>query len=226
MSHGAAQTTMRSMLKLGARGRTQTTRPDGPVASPEAHRRGRCARALSATAVPQCGRKGVTLKKHKGAVVSSLLVLAAVSAGSALAGPTTGSRIVPFTASYAGAAVVTVTDNVADISANGAGKGAPIGVGKVTGVGKGDSSQQPCVPFTGTGSLAGTKGTVNFKVLPASSGCGDEGGHNFTISAKTIVTGGTKAFEKAKGPLKLTGIYDRDAGTFTVKFSGKLTLPK
>jgi len=166
------------------------------------------------------------LSKSISAALVALVSVAAVSAGSALAGTTGGTKIVPFTASYAGTAVVKVTDQIADISATGPGKGTPIGAGKVTGVGQGDSSQQPCVPFTGTGSLVGVKGTVKFKVLPGSTGCGDEGGHSFTISAKTVVTGGTKAFVKAKGPLKLTGMYDRDAGTFTVKFSGKLTLPK
>lgn len=166
------------------------------------------------------------MSKSVSAAVAALCFVAVVGTGSALAGTTAGTKIVPFTASYAGTAVVKVTDQVADITATGPGKGTSIGVGKVTGVGTGDSSQQPCVPFTGTGVLTGTKGTVKFKVLPGSSGCGDEGGHAFTITAKTMVTGGTKAFLKAKGALKLTGTYDHDAGTFAVKFSGKLTLPK
>ena len=228
MPRGVPQTTMRNMFKLGAQRDDAGGLIDhGLAAASEAHRHAGAYEPSLATAVSQCGRKGVTLKKLTGAVASSLLVLAAVTAGSAFAASTTGStKIVAFTASYAGAAVVTVTDNVADISANGAGKGPTIGAGKVKGAGKGDAAQQPCVPFNGTGSLAGTKGTVLFKVLTGSTGCGDEGGHSFTISAKVAVTGGTKAFLKAKGPLKLTGTYDRDAGTFAVKFTGKLTLPK
>ena len=69
---------------------------------------------------------------------------------------------------------VGVDGSVVDITANGAGKGTPIGVSKVTGKGKGDSSAQPCVPFIGTGALVGLgKTKLTFKVVPGSSGCGD-----------------------------------------------------
>ena len=97
------------------------------------------------------------------------LVLAGIAATVAFAATT-----VPFTAKYAGTAVTKATDNVVDITANGKGTGTLIGLGKITGAGKGDSSQQPCVPFTGLGKMSGPGGTITFKVNPQSSGCGDE----------------------------------------------------
>jgi hypothetical protein len=156
-----------------------------------------------------------------------MLAVAAVCAGSATAG-SAATKIVPFTASFKGNATVTVTDQVASISTTGAGVGSPLlmGAAKITGTGTGDASQQPCVPFTGTGSMVGTKGKLFFKVVPGSQGCGDEAGQSFTVTGHALVTKGTGKLLKAKGTLKLTGTYDRGAGTFTVKFTGKLTLPK
>ena len=155
------------------------------------------------------------------AVTATVFLLGAASAG-AVAGKT---KIVSFTAKYAGTATVLVNDNVANISANGVGTGTLIGKSKITGKGIGDASQQPCVPFTGPGSMTNSKGTkLNFKVLPGSTGCGDEAGQVFSVVGRAKVLGGTKVFKKAKGNLKLTGVYDRGQGTFSVKFAGKLTV--
>jgi len=156
------------------------------------------------------------------ATAIAAVVIVGVSSASAAAGKT---KIVSFTAKYAGTATVLVTDTVANISANGVGTGTLIGKSKITGKGLGDASQQPCVPFTGPGSMANSKGSkLNFKVLPGSTGCGDEEGQVFSITGRAKVLGGTKVFKKAKGTLKLTGVYDRGQGTFSVKFTGKLTV--
>lgn len=156
-------------------------------------------------------------------VLTALLMLGALLVGSAIASGAGSVKIVNFTAKYAGKATVKVTGDVADISATGAGTGTPIGPGKVTGVGTGDTSQQPCVPWTGTGVMTGTKNTkVTFKMLPGSQGCGDEQGNVFSIVGRAQVTKATGKLAKAKGTLKLTGVYDRGAGTFSAKFSGKL----
>jgi hypothetical protein len=73
--------------------------------------------------------------------------------------------------------------------------------------------------------MANTTGTkILFKVLPGSTGCGDEEANVFSVSGRAQVTGGTKAFRKAKGSLKFTGVYDKGQGTFSVKFTGKLTV--
>jgi hypothetical protein len=57
-----------------------------------------------------------------------------------------------------------------------------------------------------------------------SQGCGDEAGEVFSVTGRIIVTGGAGTYKKAKGNLKITGIYDRSKGTFSVKLTGKLTV--
>jgi hypothetical protein len=136
----------------------------------------------------------------------TLAVAALASAAAASALP---SSSVPFTAKYAGQASTKVDGNTANISA--------------TGTGTGDSSQQPCVPFGGLGKLTGVAGTtVTFKVISTSQGCGDEGGHVFSLKGTATVLKATGKLAKAKGSLRFTGIYDRDGGTFSVKFTGTL----
>ncbi len=155
-------------------------------------------------------------------IAAALATAMSIAAG-ALASTTGGTATIAFTAKYAGTAVVKVTDDVAAISATGTGKGTVLGAGKITGKGTGDASQQPCVPFGGTGMLTGlAKTTIAFKVVSTSKGCGDEAGQYFSISGKALVTKATGKLAKAKGTLKFTGLYNRGAGTFTVKFSGSL----
>ena len=155
--------------------------------------------------------------------LAAALAAAMLVAGSAIAGTTTSAKTIAVTATYKGAAVTKVTDNVADISATGAGKGTIIGAGKLTGKGTGDASQQPCVPFGGTGKMTGVAGTtIVFKVPRTSKGCGDEAGELFSISGKATVVKATGRLANAKGTLKFTGLYNRGAGTFSVKFTGTL----
>jgi hypothetical protein len=132
---------------------------------------------------------------------------------------------VPFTAKYSGQASTKVDGDIANISATGTGTGTLIGKGKLTGTGTGDSSQQPCVPFGGLGKLTGVASTtVTFKVISTSTkGCGDEGGHVFSLKGTASVLKATGKLARAKGTLRFTGIYDRDGGTFSVKFTGTLT---
>jgi hypothetical protein len=158
--------------------------------------------------------------KKLGIATAFAVAAVAVATASALA---TTSKLVPFAAKYSGTAVVQVNDQVADITATGKGTGTLLGTGKIAGTGKGDTSQQPCVPFTGPGSLVGTGGKLLFTVIAGSTGCGDEGGQVFSIVGKAKVTKGTGKLLKAKGTLKFTGVYDRGAGTFSVKFKGTLT---
>ena len=166
------------------------------------------------------------MRTHRfGIAAAGVIATAALAAGVGAAATSAGTATaVPFKASYAGTAVVKVADNVADITATGAGKGTPIGVSKLTGKGKGDSSVQPCVPFTGTGALIGAgKTKLTFKVIPGSSGCGDESGQVFSISARATVIKGYGKLANVRGKLKITGVYDRGKGTFTAKFAGTLT---
>ncbi len=176
--------------------------------------------------------KGVTLKLFRISIAVGMIAAAAAMATSAVAGTAAKPKIVPFTASFAGKAVVTVTDQVVDISTTGAGVGTPLlmGAAKITGVGTGSTvgvgADNPCVPFTGTGSMTGVKGKLTFKLVQGSQACGDEAQQMFTVTGRATVTGGAGRLAKAKGPLKLTGTYDRGAGTFNAKLAGKLTLPK
>jgi hypothetical protein len=151
-------------------------------------------------------------------VAAAVAALVAAAAASALP-----AKSVPFTASYSGQASTKVDGSVATISANGTGKGTLIGAGKLTGNGTGDSSQQPCVPFGGLGKMTGTAGTtISFKVLTTAQGCGDEGGHVFTLKGYATVHKATGKLANAKGTLKFTGLYSRVDGTFNVKFTGTL----
>jgi hypothetical protein len=156
-------------------------------------------------------------------IAVAVVALAALLVGSAIASGAASVKIINFSAKYAGTATVKVTGDVADISATGTGAGVPIGKGKLTGAGTGDATQQPCVPWGGSGVMTGTKNTkVFFKMLSGSQGCGDEEGNTFSINARAQVTKATGTLAKAKGTLKVTGVYDRGAGTFSAKFSGKL----
>lgn len=158
-------------------------------------------------------------------LIMSALAAVMVLAGTAVAGTSTSTATIAFTAKYAGTAVTSVSDNVVAISATGKGTGPQIGAGKIVGKGTGDSSDpQNCIPFFGTGTMTGTAGTtVAFKVLNISKGCGDEAGQLFSVSGKATVLKATGKLLKAKGTLKFTGTYNRGSGAFSVKFTGTLT---
>ena len=153
----------------------------------------------------------------------ALVALVGLILGSAVATGAPGVKIINFSAKYSGTATVKQTGDVADIAAKGTGAGVPIGAGTITGAGTGDATQQACNAWGGTGLLKGTKGSISFKMLPGTQGCGDEEGNVFSLSGYAVVTKATgKLLAKAKGKLKVTGTYDRGAGTFTAKFTGKL----
>ena len=139
------------------------------------------------------------------------------------AGSTATVKQVAFTGSYSGTANVQVNGSVANISVNGTGTGTALGAGSISGNGTGDSTQQPCVPFAGPGTMTGPGGKLIFTVPQGAQGCGDEAGQVFAVVGKANVTNGTGKLKKAHGILKFTGTYDRGAGTFSVKFKGILS---
>jgi hypothetical protein len=147
------------------------------------------------------------------------LFAAALLATSATAAP---KKSIPISGTYTGTASTKVDNNVATIAANGAGKATALGAGKLTGNGTGDASQQPCVPFLGTGTLSGTAGVITFKVPTGANGCGDEGGHVFSIKGIFQVVKATGKLAKAKGTIRFTGTYNHDDGSFSVKLLGSL----
>jgi hypothetical protein len=146
---------------------------------------------------------------------------AAVVAASAVAAPT---KSIPIAGHYAGTASTNVDGNTVTIAANGKGTIAKFGAGTIIGNGAGDSTQQPCVPFAGTGKITAPGGTVlTYTVPTGATGCGDEGGHTFSVKGVLRITKATGKLAKAKGTLRFSGVYDRDGGTFDVKLTGTLT---
>jgi hypothetical protein len=153
------------------------------------------------------------------------IVLGAVAVlliGSAIASGAASVKTINFTAKYSGNATVKQTGDTVDISAKGTGTGVPIGAGSITGIGSGEAKSQPCNAWGGTGVLKGKKGTISFKMLPGTQACGDEDATFFSVVGYAQVTKATGKLAKAKGKLKVTGSYDRSAGTFSTKFAGKL----
>jgi hypothetical protein len=141
------------------------------------------------------------------------------------AGIAAKAKTVAFTATYSGTAVVQTTDSSAAIQASGTGSGTNLGASKITGNGSANTTIQPCAPFTGPGTMTAANGTkLAFAVTSGSQGCGDDQGQVFSLSGKAKVTSGAGKLAKAKGTLRFSGVYDRGAGTFTVKFTGTLTL--
>ena len=159
--------------------------------------------------------------------IATVVAMAVSAVAATASAPASVAKVIPFVASYSGTAVVKVTEtdkNIYDVSASGSGTGTLVGKSKIAGTGTADTSQQPCVPFTGPGTIVGSNGTkVYFTVSTGSQGCGDEPGQIFSIVGKAKVTKATGKLAKARGTLKFTGVYDRGQGTFSIKFKGSLT---
>jgi hypothetical protein len=170
--------------------------------------------------VPSKRERGSKMRNLAISIGAALALLAVVASG-ALAGKSPAP--VAFTGSYSGTATTQQSDQTVTINANGTGSGTLIGAGKVTGTGVGSTASQPCVPFTGPGSLSGAGGSIAFKVVPGSQGCGDQQGQSFTVSGKAAVTSATGKLAGRKGLLRFSGTYDRSSGAFSVKFRGSLT---
>jgi hypothetical protein len=152
--------------------------------------------------------------------VALAALAAALLATSAFAAPT---KSIPISGTFAGTASTKIDGSTATIAANGSGKLGALGAGKIVGNGTApDTTQQPCTPFGGTGKLSVKGSVLAFTVPQSSSGCGDEGGHIFSIKGVFQVTKVTGTLAKAKGSIRFTGVYDRDGGTFSVKLTGTL----
>ena len=153
-------------------------------------------------------------------LTACVAALVATTASAAFAGTT---KRFPIAGAYSGTASTQVDGNTATVVAKGAGKATTLGSGKITGNGTADTSQQPCTPFGGTGTLTGAGSVITFRVPTTSSGCGDEGGHVFAIKGVFQVVKVTGKLAKAKGSLRFSGTYSHDDGTFSIKLTGSLT---
>ncbi|MES1247517.1 MAG: hypothetical protein ABUS54_07585 [Actinomycetota bacterium] len=148
------------------------------------------------------------------------VLAAAVVAASATAAP---KKSITVSGTYTGTASTKVDGSTATIAANGSGSLTLLGASKLVGNGTGDSSQQPCVPFAGTGTITGPGGVITYKVPTGANGCGDEGGHVFAIKGMFQVVKATGKLAKAKGSIRFSGTYNHDDGSFSVKLTGSLT---
>lgn len=163
------------------------------------------------------------MKSRFTAVVLGALAVALLASVAVAAAATTKTS--PFSATYAGRAVVRSTsDTTADINATGAGKGTVVGASKLVGIGAGFSGD-PCSAFSGKGTITAKTGKLNFTLAPGAKACASASDENqYAVTASAKVTGGTLAYKKAKGAFKITGTYDRATGKFTTTFKGSITM--
>ena len=154
-------------------------------------------------------------------VLAAVLGLAALLTGTALA-----ARSINFKGSYVGTVTEKVDGQHVTALANASGAGTVVGRGKLGGTVSATTANPPCSPLSGPGTITGPKGRLKLTLVPtASRGCtaSEEDQNNISFSGTARVTGGTVAFRKARGTLRFSGRYDRKAGTFNVKLTGKLT---
>jgi hypothetical protein len=107
----------------------------------------------------------------------------------------------------------------------GAGTGTVVGKSKLGGTVNATTENPPCSPLKGLGAIVGPLGRLKITVVSTSRGCAasEEDQNDISVSGTAKVTGGTLKFRKARGTLRFTGRYDRQAGTFSVKLTGTLT---
>lgn len=166
------------------------------------------------------------------------VVVAAVAvAAAAPSAPAGSTKIVKFTASYAGTATTKVTGDQVDIAARATGLATLVGKSTLSGKGVGTKSGDAnCVPFSGPGTIVTStkpKLVLKFVVQPSSTGCAGEDQNQVTVSGAGKFMGGTGKlkkgratylFTKARGTFTFNGYYDRGTGAFNVKFSGTLRI--
>lgn len=152
------------------------------------------------------------------AVTLGALVAVAAAVGSA------GAATATLTANFAGRVVVIASADSGELTVSGKGAGTVVGKGLKIAAKGAAYDGNPCATFFGTGTITAADGaTIKFKGLNGSKVCKSGDDARNAINAKVTVTGGTKRFAKAKGTLTVTGNYNRTAGTYAAKFTGKLS---
>lgn len=179
-------------------------------------------RTMKATVAGSAHKRVFTIRGAKGTPKAVVMGIPAATTTKTTTTSASASSLA-FTGTYSGQASSKVSGTTANLSANGTGSSNLIGAGSITGTGTADSSQQPCPPFGGTGTITGAKGTIKFSVVQGSNGCGDDGGHNFSLVGHLQIVSATGALAGVTGQLRLTGNYSRDDGTFSIKLTGTLT---
>jgi hypothetical protein len=159
------------------------------------------------------------MKRFVGPVsLMAVLAVALVYVGPAAAKSTS------FTATYKGKVTEVVKGTAVTATPKGTGKATLIGKGSMTGKVAANTSNPPCTPLSGPGTLKGGKGTLKLKLLSGSRGCaaGEDDQNNISFSGFAKVTGGTGVLRHASGKLHYSGHYNRGTGAFNVKLTGTL----
>jgi hypothetical protein len=163
--------------------------------------------------------------KHFRALVAAAVAVGLVAAAGTALAAVPKPKTVTFKGAYAGQVTEKVDGNNVTGVASGTGTATAVGRGKLIGTSSGTTANPPCSPLTGAGTLTGAKGNLKVTLLTTSRACAasQEDQDNISVVGDAKAAGGTKIFRKAKGKLHFSGTYDRKAGTFSLKFTGKLT---
>jgi hypothetical protein len=154
-------------------------------------------------------------------VVVCLAAFAAFTA-SALAAPATTT--VAFKATFTGKATEKVSGQNVTATAKGSGTASVLGKSTIAGTVKGSTANPPCSPFSGPGTIKGSKGTLKVNVVNSRGCAASESEQNsISLSGWVQVKGGTGKYAKAKAKIHFSGHYDRSSGAFNVKLTGSLT---
>ena len=129
-----------------------------------------------------------------------------------------------FTASYKGQVTEVVNGDAVTATPKGKGRATLIGRGTLTGTVNATTSNPPCSPLSGRGTLSGPNGKLKLKFLTGSQACaaGQDDPNNISYSGFAKVIGATGDVKGALGKLHYSGHYQRDTGAFNVKLTGTL----
>ena len=162
------------------------------------------------------------MKRFLGLVsLMSALAVAVLCVGTA-AGSSLSSHTL--TANYSGKVTEVVNGSAVTATPHGKGRSTLIGRGSLTGSVTANTSNPPCTPLGGTGTLIGLRGKLKLRFLTGSRACaaGQDDQNNIAYSGTARVIGATGAVKGARGTLRFSGHYDRGTGAFTVKLTGTL----
>ena len=149
---------------------------------------------------------------------------------------TSAASTIAFTGTYKGSLSMLWSDSSVTVtSLAGTGTGSDIGDSKLTGTGGASPSSQ-CDSINGTGSIAGSAGSLTVKLDTDAQGCAEDGAAPTTVNVKgnAVITGGTGKYLGASGKLSMAGsftIKSTSAGSsekddFKVTLTGTITLKK
>ena len=184
----------------------------------------------TATAVPQAGKKITCYKGTAKKVVTTAKCPAGWSTKKPAAA--TSAKTVALNATYKGdIAMVWSSSDVKATDVVGTSGDATLPKLKATGA---SSPQSQCSAIYGSGTLAGTDGTVTFKMDSTTKGCAaaEAAPTAVLVDGVATITGGTGKFAGATGSLTVKGNFNvkstaagfKETQTFSATFTGTIKL--